>query len=489
MRLNLDLRDLTIRALHDCGESVRPSTATTDLIDHLANRSRGKRGVRGEIHIGVRKAKGRNAMLMIVDGNKRKGIGIPFIEGLAPIDHPHAKIELQIYKDEKRREAYGKVDWRLLPMEDMLQIFLDDYSKRNPRRALEMSVHVDQLNDLLAGRLLGNFLIDFGEEYAVYRMAQQIKTQAKDVAEEDKILVSFGTACAHLQTLNQALIYYCRKERIARIEFDMPKGYLEEVEYLNWDQWTRLLLAAKGLVWDPNGDGEGKPGWRKELRTDASGRTRLRFVLLPPEKRTRLKMMIRFLLIYFYTGTRYSQILKLRWNESTTEPYIDFVEKRIVRDSVQARVITNKRRETSALLTVILRQLQKWRAADAALGIDKFVIHKPGVAREYVWVDGMIKTIAQNAGLPHFTSHMSKHSGVTRLAAKGFTLSEIAALYSTTVEVLQCTYTHLDYVFQREAVAAADARGLDKMGAFAPANPAGRLRTDRAAAVPSGTAA
>jgi integrase len=260
-----------------------------------------------------------------------------------------------------------------------------------------------------------------------------------------------------------------------RFEFEMPAGYIEEVEALTWPEFRRILLACHGLVWDEKGGRDGHGGWLTETYVDFYGTLRRRYVLADEALRRRGAVLARFLLIYCFTGTRYSQILKLRWRPSHTEPYIDFEHGEIVRDSRDGRVVTNKRRETSALLGLLFRMLERWFARDQKAGHDEYVIHKPGSAAPYVDLDYTIAQFAARAGLPHFHAHMAKHTGVTMLASKGFTSAEIAALYSTTAAVIEATYTDLGKYFQHETVAKAETRGFGAFAGFAPAPDLARL--------------
>lgn len=464
----VDLRAAAVEALFDEGVIADPEDALDELVDRVGHVNRGKRGPKPKIVVEARPDKCRKIKKLRIRYNKiRRSLEIDYDPGIPVMEHPGVRMQVALFKQELRRAAYVRTDPMAMRVEDVLQYLLDTIGKRNPKRALTLANHVSQLNECLAGRRLGE--LDgstLGEEYWEFRGGQQIKTQLKCEEVDKRTNASFSSACAHLRTLTQAIILVCKRGRVARFEFDMPEGYIEEVEWLTWKQFVRILLAAKGLIWDPK-ENAGRGGWKMETYVDAHGRTRRRHVLAPSVQRRRSKMMIRFLWIYFCSGTRYSQILKMRWRPSDTEPYIDFEQNEIVRDSRSERVITNKRRETSAMLTVLTRQLKKYLEQDRRAGLVDHVVHQPGSIKPYTDVDHLVEEIAKRAGLPQFTAHMAKHSGVTHLASLGFTSAAIAGLYSTTAEVIEATYTHLSKHFQHKVVAGADAKGYGALGCFA----------------------
>jgi integrase len=467
MHRPVDLRAAGIEALFDEAVIADPDTPIDELVDQVGHVNRGKRGPKSKIVVEPRPDKCRKIKKLRMRYHKiRRSLEIDYNPDIPVMEHSGVRMQVALFKQELRRGSYVRTDPMAMRVEDVLLYLLDTIGKRNPKRALTLANHAEQLNELLAGRRLGE--LDgsaLGEEYWEFRGGQQIKTQLKCEEMDKRKNAAFASACAHLRTLTQAIILVCKRGRVARFEFDMPEGYIEEVEWLTWPEFVRILLAAKGLIWDPK-ENAGRGGWKMETYVDARGRTRRRHVLVPRAQRRRSKMMIRFLWIYFCSGTRYSQILKMRWRPSNTEPYVDFDEKEIVRDSRLERMITNKRRETSAMLTVLLRQLEKYLEQDRRAGLVGNVVHQPGSIKPYTDVDHLIEEIAKRAGLPHFTAHMAKHSGVTHLASLGFTSAAIAGLYSTTADVIEATYTHLSKYFQHKVVAAADAKGFGSLGRF-----------------------
>jgi integrase len=468
MHGRMNFREAAVEALFDAGVMADADDAVDTLVDQVGHVNRGKPGPKQKIVVEPRPGTKRKIKkLRIRYGTIRRSLGINYDPNIKIIDHPGVRMQVALFKQEIRREGYVRSDPLAMPVENVLQHLLDHMARRNPGRALTLANHVEQLNEHFAGRRLGDLDTTLlGEEYWEFRGGQQIKTELKCDDPNNRTNAKFGSVCQHLSTLRQATILVCKRAKIARIEFDMPAGYLEEVESLTWTEFRRLLRACLGFTWDPKGGPNGRGGWKTELRTDANGRTRRRYVLVDKAGRMRGAMLARFLLIYFFTGTRYSQILKLRWYASSFEPYIDFEHGEIVRDSRTDRIVTNKRRETSAILGVLLRLLEKWFAQDKAAGLDEYVIHKAGSAAPYVDLDDVIEKVAKRAGLPHFHAHMAKHSGVTFLAQLGFTSAEIAALFSTTAQVLEETYTDLGKYFQHGVVAKAEAKGFGQLAAF-----------------------
>jgi integrase len=479
MHRRIDLREAAVEALFDAGVIADSDDDLDELVDQVGHVNAGKPGPKTKVVVEPRPDKCRKIKkLRIRYGRIRESLEIDYDPKIPIMDHRGVRMKVALFKQRMRREGYVRTDPLAMRVEDVLQYLLDYQGKRNPARALQQANHVGQLVELFAGRRLGELdTTMLGQEYWEFRGARQIKTELVCDDPNNRTNASFSSVCQHLDTLKQAIILVCKRAQIARREFDMPAGYIEEVESLTWPEFKRIILACYGLTWNPKGGADGRGGWKTETFTDALGQVRHRYVLVGEDQRRRGAMLARFLLIYCFTGTRYSQILKLRWHPSTTEPYIDFGESEIVRDSRTERTVTNKRRETSAILGVLLRLLERWFARDRKAGLDEYVIHKPGSAMPVVDLDYMIEQVSKRAGLPHFHAHMAKHTGVTILAQKGFTSAEIAGLYSTTAAVIEATYTDLGKFFQHETVAKAEAKGFGAFSGFGP----GSLR-NRAAA-------
>jgi len=474
---HVDLRAAAVDALFDVGIIADPADDLEKLVDVVGHPNHGKRGPKTKLVVEPRPDKKRKIKkLRIRFGYKRKSLEVEYNPKIPVLDHPTVRMQVALFRQEIRRGNFVRVDPYSMKVEDILQFLLDQQGARNPARAYQQANHVEQLNECFAGRRLDDLdPATMGQEYWKFRGSRQIKTELKCDDPNARTNTSFRTACIHLDTLKQAIILVCRRGKTVRFEFDMPFGYIEEVEALTWPEFKRLLLACHGLIWDEKGGKDGCGGWKTETYVDANGEVRERYLVAEEPLRRRGAMLARFLLIYAFTGTRYSQILKMRWRPSLTEPYIDFEHREIVRDSRDGRVVTNKRRETSALLGLLFRMLQRWFARDQAAGHDEYVIHKPGSAAPYVDLDYTIAQFAARAGLPHFHAHMAKHTGVTILASKGFTSAEIAGLYSTTAEVIEATYTDLGKYFQHETVAKAETRGFGAFAGFAPTPDLARL--------------
>jgi integrase len=472
-----NLREAAVEALFDAGVMADPDDAIDALVDQVGHVNRGKPGPKQKIVVEPRPdTKRKIKKLRIRFGKIRRSLEIDYNPKIKILNHPGVRMQVALFKQEQRREGYVRTDPLAMRVEDVLQYLLDHLARSNPSRALTLANHVEQLNEFFAGHRLGELdTTVLGQEYWEFRGGQQIKTELACDDPDNRTNAKFSSACSHLDILRQAIILVCKRGKVARIEFDMPTGYIEEVESLTWSECRRLLRACQGFTWDPKGGPTGRGGWKTELRTDALGRTRRRYVIVDEASRLRGATVARFLLIYFFTGTRYAQILKLRWHPSLTEPYIDFGESEIVRDSRIDRTVTNKRRETSAILGVLLRMLEKWFASDKAAGLDQYVIHKAGSAAPYVDLDDAIEKVAIRAGLPHFHAHMAKHSGVTILAQLGFTSAEIAALFSTTARVIEKTYTDLGKHFQHTIVTKAEANGFGRLASFSPSSARSRV--------------
>jgi integrase len=246
-------------------------------------------------------------------------------------------------------------------------------------------------------------------QYVQWRCAQKNRRAKKNGRH-----IKPSTARRELVTLAAAL-NWCARNKDDRenpilnrpVFVHLPKAVNSPKRWLNRSEVARLLWGALGF----NAKGE----------------------------RNRAKInrhLARFLLMYFYTGTRHTAILRLQWLPNVNGGWIDFDSGIIYRRPQEARE-TNKRRPPCPIPDRLAPHLRRWRRMTA-----RYVIEydgKPITSK----IRRAFASARELAGFgPDVTPHTLKHSCATVLLRDGKSTRQVSAVLGTSEQVIQNTYGH-----------------------------------------------
>jgi len=242
--------------------------------------------------------------------------------------------------------------------------------------------------------------------YVRWRTAQKRRSS-------DEHLISEQTARHDLKTLRTAINYYHKAHGPlpSKPTISLPQRAPQRTDY-----WLSREAVAVRL----------KVAWRnKEHRHVA-----------------------RFLLIGVYTGTRPGAILGLKWMPSAADGWFDLEHGVLHRLGTKAKR-SKKRQPPARIHQKLLPHLQRWRAADLALGITS-VVHYQGVPLKKLrrsW-----QAVAAAAKAPsHDGPHIVRHTAATWQMQAGTDLFEAAGYLGMSPETLWETYGHHHPNFQATA--------------------------------------
>jgi integrase len=354
--------------------------------------------------------------------------------------NPRALAKLADYNYRRRVDAFAERFGHAVTVGDVIDEYLEDrepktaaMKKAHGKRYDQLSEHGAQLAEVLRHRTLGDpSFKNVGYDYANYRTGQQKRNQSP--SNPNPTNVKLETAIMHLKSLRQMLRHHADKWGRAAKRFDMPSAEETGLRWINWYQLMQLLLACRGYQFDELGN------LLREAVTSPDGKIKWVPRRLPREEWENFEMIERFIILYLF-GMRHKKNLQTRWHHSADFGYIDFVNGILVR-SGQTAPLTNKEALPSKLLGSLERFARKWKRKDDARGI-KYVIHHVDGTPRRSSLAGPFARVAKNAGIPWFTPHMLKHTGVTLMAYAGMPAPAISKAFSTTIKTLFESYTHL----------------------------------------------
>jgi integrase len=388
----------------------------------------------------VRRQGKRPRMVYIKHGSTRLTTHIEEQPGVNFRTHPGAVAQLADYVETVVRRILGHILTKDVTMSQVYLQFLD--AKKPGERADDLAKDYhkrleyicEQLEEYNGNDSFDMLTIDSGIRYAKFRTAQQIKTQDKDTDPAEIRCVADVTARDHVRVLVSVAIWFCRLHGLPQLVIDKPKVRRKGLRHLTWDQLMRLLLAARGRTYNKEGCCVGRHGDSK-----------------------RYECVVRFIMIYFCTGTRHKNILELLWAAHDKLGHIDAALLMIIRQGPGAPV-TTKGRGTSDLAGPIRLMVPKWdkqdrrkRAASGSKQLFINVIHdeegNPVTEHQMLRLFGEVRELA---GLPSSVQpHMLKHTGVTLYTMAGMGEEDISFTFSTTTETLDAVYTHLHQKWRR----------------------------------------
>jgi len=388
----------------------------------------------------LRRQRNRPKMITIKHGKTRI---TTHIEAPAKGDfrmHPGALARLADYVEMEVRRILGYVLKKDVTLSQVYMQFLESRLPGDRATELEwdnynrLEAICEQLEEYNGTDTFDMVNHESGINYAKFRTAQQIKTQREDIEPEEKRCVAETTARDHVGVFIQVSNWFCSLHGLQFVTIRKPKVHRKGIRHLTWDQVVRLLLAARGWIFDAAGN---RIGWHEHAE--------------------RFECVVRFMMIYLCTGTRHQNILELLWAADLVLGHIDRALMMIVRQGPDA-TITTKVRGTSDLFGPIVSMVPKWeekdrkkREAEKSEQLFINVIHdQDGRALAEHQMFRLFREVRELAGLPWAKPHMLKHSGVTFYTHAGMSEEDISQNFSTSSETLEAVYTHLHSKWRKQ---------------------------------------
>ena len=385
----------------------------------------------------------RGNYIHMTDGWDKRATGFPVVEGEDYRTDVGANAKLAEMVEKRVRKILGRVLKRDVTVSEMFATFLMHHRPGSRPDALDAANHarianeLDHLERYMGVNSLQDIGISTGKQYIEHATATAIKTQKSEHEDPSEIrYLARSTARAHVVTLVTVTTWYCGGEnQIDPIRIDIPSVPRTAVEYLTIEQIMRLISAARGRIYDKHGR-----------------------IVGHHDRRARYACVIRFVIIYFYGGTRHRNILLLTWGKDSKTGHID-PDGGIIERQGPLAPITTKRRETSWLIGSLVELAARWHDEDEAMrkkhpGRYVHIIHdekgesiaKKDPKHEMDAGNRMahlFREVRELAGLPHARPHMLKHSGVTYSCRVGMPVDDIEHAFSTSYTTLWIYYRAL----------------------------------------------
>ncbi|MBR0749977.1 hypothetical protein JQ582_39315 [Bradyrhizobium japonicum] len=425
--------------------------------------------------LAIRKGDKRDCRDMIVirlGDEDEESTGIPAEGWSDPNDCPEAKAKLEAYEERERfRFRARTAGYEDIRCSEVLMRYLELIDPANlGKEALELREKIskemneaspwvyfrkcqdaaDQLIEFLKSRPLGKVTRRLGKDYKAYKKKRPKRKGGKD--ESGKMIAALRDRSinAHLSVLVGAFGWFVDEfNPPRRIEIDMPPIEDEAGEpiCLTWEEVQRVILWCLGFVWIK---GE---GFAREWRL-VRGELKLAFRRLPYGDYKDRLCLIRFILIYFLTGTRFSAILALGWEPRNDRGWIEISSCWIFRNGRKSKRHKRKPREAGQMLPLARRMFACWHARDVARRASKSWTCADGGKLNYVVHDGagnpiklhVMKALVREAfdAVEIETSaHKSKHGGVSTFHEAGFALHAISFFFGTTEKTIDTSYRRL----------------------------------------------
>ena len=312
------------------------------------------------------------------------------------------------------------------------------------------------LKDMRVGEITANL----GQNYKDDVQSKPRLRGGTDAEGQTVAVPSDWTVDHHLSLLSVALKWFAREYRPAvRLDFDKPKVKRGDRICLTWEEVRRAIMFCLGYVWDGTG-----------YVTESvfrDGKWCLVLVRRPLAEYEMYLPVVRFLLVYFLTGTRFKAILKLGWVPLNFRGWIDLDRGWIYRNGRKSKQHFAKPKEQSQLLPVVRKVFANWFADDERLGLANKWTIRPSRRRKgargvtgmeekghFVVHDGsgnpiplkrmqnLITEVFAKVGIDA-TGHKLKGGGVTTYHDAGFSLAQISFWFGTTERVLDTSYRKL----------------------------------------------
>ena len=265
------------------------------------------------------------------------------------------------------------------------------------------------------------------------------------------------TSSSDLSILRQAIDLLAEEKDMSwKPRIHVPRKNNARKRHLKRAELARMLWAVRGRIWD-----RVKGGWKTETVIDETGRSVERRVIRPEETRQKRRILARFIALGYYTGTRHSATLALRWIGSSDQGCID-VEGRIIhRRGFGTDPSEGKPQHSSAISPKICGMMRRWRNDDMDRGIEH-VIHQPD-GSSYQWrVRFGWDAMVADAGLgKDVLAHVLRHTAATHLRVMGVGVMAMADLLGMNPQTAMTHYAHWTIEGQDQAAdALAYGKGL-----------------------------
>lgn len=316
------------------------------------------------------------------------------------------------------------------------------------------------LIEWLENTTIGQMTKNIGQDYMDHMRSKAKKRGGKDAEGRTIAVYQDQTILGQLSVFNVALAWFVREYRPAvRIEYDRPVAKAADKICLTWEEVRRAIMFCLGYVWSGT-----------EFVTERAfvdGEWRVMLARRPFEEYERYIPLIRFMILYFLTGTRFKQILKLGWVPLNFRGWIDLDHCWIYRNGRKSKRNARKPREASQLLPVVRDLFASWFKDDERLRLANNWTQRPPRRRKgkrnpedaeeagfFVVHDGsgnpvplgrvqdLISEVFAAVNIDA-TGHKLKHGGVTIYHEAGFALAQISFWFGTTERVLDEAYRNL----------------------------------------------
>ncbi len=268
----------------------------------------------------------------------------------------------------------------------------------------------------------------------------------------------YGTMRATLSAFQTMMREYAAHCSIALPPmFKLPPAPPRKERVATHEEFERIVGVGEGFVWDAaNGC------WaEEEFQDPTTGQTLRRRLMHPPEKRARFAIALRMAILSFFTGTRHTALVDLRWLPNTQSGWID-LEAGII-NRAQARPKRNKGHDIYLFFEGFRSVMRPWFEADMDRGYD-CVIHrtdaghhgKPYAKVAYGLWNDLMKAAAVDDKL---TPHVGKKTLASWLRVLRAPRSSTAALLATTEATLGRDYEMVERLHEQVPAAMA----IDKL--------------------------
>ncbi len=372
-------------------------------------------------------------MVVIQDGRNPISTGIRRQPMLSPEDHPRALEELGDYIDREARKEQVLKCPDDIPLAKVFSEYLKSRAigKVKPKTFQAWKNEVSWLIEFAGDKTLRYVDDDFGRHYVAWRMVQPARIQRDSERRE----LTMELEQRHAARAFEWLLRKLRKHGAARLpelDFTLQKGSYLNRRALTWTEFVWLLLACVGFQRRGNG-----------FRTKtviSRGRTVTTWDLLPSH---RTKRLIRYLLIYFCTGTRVARNQRLLWGLNDPSGSLDPEGREIWRSGRTEEKNKIKRAGRSPLTPAFAAIVRKWYRDDLRLSQKwghppMYVVHD-GEGDLLPNIENLVKEVYRRAGLKG-SSHLLKHTCVTLHAMYGYTHEELGEFTNTLASTLKQHY-------------------------------------------------
>ena len=408
------------RILREKGEVLEPTGPTLEGLIAARKRNETKGSKAGRKFLGPRLVIKSGAIKIKYDGERIKTTGVVLQPGMIAADAElAADVALDDFKQELAARDRDEISCEDVELRTINLKWINDHaSKASPVLNRTRRLWVDQLEGDFPASRLGDVLWDSGNVY--------INKVLEGVVDDGKRKTLHNSAVEKLYLQLTAIEYYYNNLTYPpdrRKSYEIPTRFKRKSEiFLTYDQLMDLLKAAEG--------------WRRDERT--------REWIWDPDPN--LFVVRRYILIYFYSGTRDKTILPLKWGMDLESGSIN-AEQGIIYRKANGTTSTHKRATPAYLLGDLKDEVKKWEREDMEKGWIH-VLHD-ATGGEITRMKSRFDEVKRRAGLPWTRAHDLKHTGVTFLTHAGLDIRVLATTMSTLPTTLENEYEHLQFIWMK----------------------------------------